>query len=63
MARDTIDVVLEELREFRKETNDRLSSLENDRAETRGITKFVKGVLSTSAVAGVVSWFMNGLHH
>ncbi len=60
MRKDISYIILEELREFRKDTNTRLASLEDSRAEGKGI---VKTIMSVGAISAAVSWFTSTIHH
>ena len=55
------EIILEELREFRKETDNRLRSLEETRAEGRGMKSTIKLLMSTSLVSAIVSYITG--HH
>lgn len=60
MKNDISNIILTELREFRKDTNTRLASLEDSRAEGKGI---VKTIMSISAISAAVSWLTGTIHH
>lgn len=60
MSENIQQIILSELRDFRKDTNTRLASLEDSRAEGRGV---VKMLLSSGLVAAAVSWFTGNIHN
>lgn len=68
MSDNISQIILDELRAHRKETNDgfdkingRVRSLEETRAENRGIKK--ASIAISSILSGVVSFFVSHFYH